>query len=148
MARKASGSVRKIHARSCVQFAGCTCGGRGRHIKPCPKATRCRCEGRWQARITAPDGTTVRAPSTFKAKIDAEEWVRTERGLMEDPFTYVTAQTRIEAAKERARRDQANTFGVYAETLPQRTRPASQDHPGVPRDPRPTDPAHLRRTRP
>jgi integrase len=116
MARKASGSVRKIHARGCAQFAACTCGSRGKHVKPCPKANRCRCEGRWQARITVPDGTTVRAPSTFKAKIDAEEWVRTERALMEDPFTYVTAQARIEAARERARRDQANTFGVYAET--------------------------------
>lgn len=114
MARKATGSVRKIHARSCAQYAGCTCGERGKHVKPCPKATRCRCEGRWQARITAPDGATVRAPSTFKAKIDAEEWVRTERGLMEDPFTYVTAQARMEIATEQARRDEASTFGIYA----------------------------------
>ncbi len=113
--RAAAGSVRKIHARGCAHFSACTCGGRGAHTKPCPKASRCRCDGRWQARIAAPSGATVRAPSTFKAKIDAEEWVKTERTLMEDPSSYVSAQARIEAAKERARLDAANTFALYAE---------------------------------
>lgn len=115
MARRASaGSVRKIHTSSCTQFQRCTCGSRS-HTKPCPKATRCRCDGRWQARVTAPNGSTVKAPSTFRAKIDAEEWVKAERALMEDPSTYVTAQARLEAAKEKARLDAANTFAVYAE---------------------------------
>lgn len=113
--RAAAGSVRKIHTRSCSQRHTCTCGGRGAHTKPCPKALRCRCDGRWQARVTAPNGTTVTAPSTFRAKIDAEEWVKAERALMEDPSTYVTAQARLEAAKERARLDAANTFAVYAD---------------------------------
>lgn len=116
MPRMATGSVRKIHSRGCVKQAPCSCGGRGTHARPCPKAARCRCDGRWQARITAPDGATVKAPSTFKAKIDAEEWVRNERVLMEDPFTYVTVQERIEAAQAQARRDAANTFAVYAES--------------------------------
>lgn len=84
-------------------------------MKPCPKAQRCRCNGRWQARVTAPNGAIVTAPSTFKARIDAEEWVKSERALMEDPSAYVTAQARLEAAKERARLDAANTFSVYAE---------------------------------
>ena len=34
---------------------------------------------------------------------------------MEDPATYIPAQDRLEAAHERARRDAANTFAVYAE---------------------------------
>lgn len=113
--RAAAGSIRKIHTKSCSQFQRCTCGGRGAHTKPCPKATRCRCDGRWQARVTAPNGSIVKAPSTFKAKIDAEEWVTAERALMEDPSSYVTAQARLEAAKEQARIDAANTFAVYAE---------------------------------
>ena len=113
--RAASGSVRKIHATSCAQFKKCTCGSRGTHTKPCPKATRCRCNGRWQARVTAPTGAVVKAPSTFRAKIDAEEWVKAERALMEDPSSYVTAQGRLEAAKEQARIDAANTFAVHAE---------------------------------
>jgi integrase len=65
--------------------------------------------------VTAPNGAIIKAPSTFKAKIDAEEWVKAERALMENPSTYVTAQARFEAAKEQARRDAANTFAVYAE---------------------------------
>lgn len=113
--RAASGSIRKIHASSCAQFQKCTCGGRGAHTKPCPKAARCRCDGRWQARVTAPNGAVVKAPSTFKAQIDAEEWVKSERALMEDPSAYVTAQARLEAAKEQARIDAANTFAVHAE---------------------------------
>jgi len=113
--RAAAGSVRKIHAKSCTQFQLCSCGSRGSHTKPCPKASRCRCDGRWQARVTAPNGSVVKAPSTFKAKIDADEWVKAERSLMENPSTYVTAQARIEAAKEQARRDADNTFAVYAE---------------------------------
>lgn len=116
MARKATGSVRKIHVSSCAHFSACTCGRRGQHAKPCPKAGRCRCAGRWQARITAPSGSIVRAPSTFRARIDADEWVMAERALMEDPFTYVTAQARLEATRARARRDAANTFGLYADT--------------------------------
>jgi hypothetical protein len=113
--RAAAGSVRKIHAKSCTQFQLCSCGSRGSHTKPCPKASRCRCDGRWQARVTAPNGSVVKAPSTFKAKIDADEWVKAERSLMENPSTYVTAQARLEAAKERARLDAANTFAVYAD---------------------------------
>ncbi|MFT4157657.1 MAG: tyrosine-type recombinase/integrase [Microbacterium sp.] len=65
--------------------------------------------------MTAPNGAIVTAPSTFKAKIDAEEWVKAERALMEDPSAYVTAQARLEAAKEQARIDAANTFSVYAD---------------------------------
>ncbi|WP_160158128.1 tyrosine-type recombinase/integrase [Nocardioides sp. SLBN-35] len=65
--------------------------------------------------MTAPNDAVVKAPSTFKAKIDAEEWVKTERRLMEDPTSYVTAQVWLEAAKEQARLDAANTFAVYAE---------------------------------
>lgn len=113
--RAAAGTVRKIHARSCSQRHTCTCGGRGTHTKPCPKALRCRCDGRWQARVTAPNGATVTAPSTFRAKIDAEEWVKTERALMEDPSAYITAQGRLEAANEQARLDATNTFTVYAD---------------------------------
>lgn len=113
--KAAAGSVRKIHLRSCAHRQACTCGGRGVHIRPCPKAQRCRCEGRWQARVTAPNGATVTAPSTFTAKIDAEGWVKAERALMEDPAAYVTAKARLEAAKEQARIDAANTFAVYAE---------------------------------
>jgi integrase len=113
--RAAAGSVRKIHARSCSQRHTCTCGGRGAHTKPCPKALRCRCDGRWQARVTAPNGATVTAPSTFRAKIDAEEWVKAERALMEDPSAYITAQVRLEAANEQARLDATNTFAVYAD---------------------------------
>lgn len=112
--KAAAGSVRKIHTTSCTQFQPCSCGGRGTHSKPCPKAERCRCNGRWQARTTAPNGATVKAPSTFRAKIDADEWVKAERALMEDPSTYVTAQARLEAVKEKARLDAANTFEVYA----------------------------------
>lgn len=116
MARKAAaGNIRKVHLRSCHHRERCTCGGRGTHVKPCPKAQRCRCEGRWQARVTAPNGAVIKAPSTFKAKVDAEEWVKRERALMEDPSTYVTAQARLEAAKEQARIDAANTLAVYAE---------------------------------
>ncbi len=84
-------------------------------MKPCPKAIRCRCDGRWQARVTAPSGATVKAPSTFRARIDAEEWVKAERALMEDPSTYVTAQARLEAVKEQARLDAANTFRLFVE---------------------------------
>ncbi|MFT4085006.1 MAG: tyrosine-type recombinase/integrase [Nocardioides sp.] len=113
--RAAAGSVRKIHTKACSQFKKCTCGGRGTHTKPCPKAIRCRCDGRWQARVTSPIGAIVKAPSTFKAKIDAEEWVKAERALMEDPTSYVTADIRLEAAKEQARIDAANTFAAYAE---------------------------------
>jgi len=113
--RAAAGSVRKIHSTSCTQFQRCTCGSRGSHTKPCPKAQRCRCDGRWQARVTAPSGAVVKAPSTFRAKIDADEWVKAERALMENPSTYVTAQTRLENAKEQARLDAANTFAVYAQ---------------------------------
>ena len=71
-------------------------------VATCPKAIRCRCDGRWQARVTSPIGAIVKAPSTFKAKIDAEEWVKAERALMEDPTSYVTADVRTEAAKEQA----------------------------------------------
>ncbi|MEI2714905.1 MAG: tyrosine-type recombinase/integrase [Nocardioides sp.] len=113
--RAAAGSVRKIHTKACSQFQKCSCGGRGAHTKPCPKATRCRCDGRWQARVTAPNGSIVKAPSTFRAKIDADEWVKAERGLMEDPSSYVTAHRRLEVAQEQARVDAANTFAVYAE---------------------------------
>ncbi len=113
--RAASGSVRKIHAKPCPHFQRCTCGSRGTHTRPCPKATRCRCDGRWQARVTAPNGSTVKAPSTFRAKIDADEWVKAERAMMVDPSAYVTAQGRLEAAREQARVDAANTFEVYAE---------------------------------
>lgn len=113
--RAAAGNVRKVHLRSCHHRQRCTCGGRGTHVKPCPKAQRCRCEGRWQARVTAPNGATVTAPSTFKAQIDAEEWVKRERALMEDPSAYVTAQARLQAAKEQARLDATNTFAVHAE---------------------------------
>ena len=114
--KAAAGSVRKIRTTSCSQFQRCTCGGRGSpDAKPCPKAQRCRCDGRWQARITAPNGSVVKAPTTFRAKIDAEEWVKAERALMEDPATYVTAQARLQAAKEQARRDAANTLDFYAE---------------------------------
>lgn len=113
--RSAAGSLRKIHVRSCTQRLRCTCGGRGSHVKPCPKGQRCRCDGRWQARITAPSGEHITAPSTFTAKIDAEAWVKTERQLMEDPATYVTAEVRKERALARARADAANTFSVFAE---------------------------------
>lgn len=113
--KSAAGSLRKIHTRSCSQSQRCSCGRRGSHVKPCLKAQRCRCDGRWQARITTPNGATITAPSTFKAKIDAEEWVKAERALMEDPSTYVTAQARTEAALEQARRDAANTFAVLSE---------------------------------
>lgn len=113
--KAAAGSVRKIHTTSCTQFQPCTCGQRGAHAKPCPKASRCRCDGRWQARVTAPNGATVKAPSTFRAKIDADEWVKTERALMEDPSTYVTAQARLETVQVQARLDAAHTFQVYAE---------------------------------
>ncbi|WP_165763283.1 MULTISPECIES: tyrosine-type recombinase/integrase [unclassified Nocardioides] len=41
--------------------------------------------------------------------------MKAERALMEDPSAYITAQARLEAAKERARLDAANTFAVYAE---------------------------------
>lgn len=113
--RAAAGSVRKIHTKTCAQFQRCTCGSRGTHTKPCPKATRCRCDGRWQGRVSAPNGSIVKAPSTFRAKVDAEEWVKAERAMMEDPSSYVTAQARLEVAKEHARVDAANTFAVYAE---------------------------------
>lgn len=114
VAKSASGNIRKVHLRSCAHRQPCICGGRGTHTAPCPKAGRCRCAGRWQARVTAPNGATVTAPSTFAAKVDAEEWVRAERALMEDPAAYVTAQVRLEAAKEQAQRDAANTLAVYA----------------------------------
>ncbi|WP_183097762.1 tyrosine-type recombinase/integrase [Nocardioides pelophilus] len=65
--------------------------------------------------MTAPNGAVIKAPSTFRAKIDAEEWVKAERALMEDPSSYVTAQARLDAAKEQARRDAANTFALYAD---------------------------------
>ena len=113
--RAAAGSVRKILTSPFTQFQRCSCGSRGSHTKPCPKAQRCRCDGRWQARVTAPNGAIIKAPPTFKATIDAEECVTAERALMENPSTYVTAQARIEAAKEQARRDAANTFAVHAE---------------------------------
>jgi len=113
--KAAAGNVRKVHLRSCHHRQPCTCGGRGTHVKPCPKAQRCRWEGRWQARVTAPNGATVTAPSTFRAKLDAEEWVKSERALMENPASYVTAQARLVAAKEQARIDAANTFSLYAE---------------------------------
>ncbi|WP_291521411.1 site-specific integrase [Branchiibius sp. NY16-3462-2] len=65
--------------------------------------------------MTTPAGVTVSAPSTFRAKVDAEEWVKAERQLMEDPSAYVTPQRRMEAVKEKERREAANTFAVYAD---------------------------------
>ncbi|MGH3630244.1 MAG: tyrosine-type recombinase/integrase [Sciscionella sp.] len=113
--RSAAGSLRKVHARSCSQRQTCTCNGRGSHTRPCPKSQRCRCTGRWQARITAPNGATITAPSTFQAKVDAEEWVKAERSLMEDPTAYLTPEARKEAAFKQARIDAANTLVAFSE---------------------------------
>lgn len=115
VSKAASGSVRKVHVASCSHRQKCTCGGRGTHQRSCPKSERCRCDGRWQARVTTPAGVTVSAPSTFRAKIDAEEWVKAERQLMEDPSAYLTPQRRLEASREKERREAANTFAVYAD---------------------------------
>ena len=70
---------------------------------------------RWQAYYTGPDLKRHTAPETFTAKIDAEAWLAAERSHTEDPESWEPPKKRLEAALARRARENARTFGPFAQ---------------------------------